>query len=358
MTPSRIFFGANSFQAGIGGIARVARLMGRVLLEELGSKAGTVQTLSFADHAALPDLPLPQASARRSKLAFAARALGAARWCSHFIYDGCQLAQVHQLPGLRRKPMLTYIHGIEVWEHAPARYLASARRAAVLLSPSDFTKAKSDRLHGGFSHVRVCRLATEDDAPPPLCPPMSKRPPCVLIVGRLVADRPKGHQELIECWPKVVALVPEATLSIVGGGPDVERLRRLAANARASHRIYFHGAVPEEELQAHYSQARVFAMPSRGEGFGLVYVEAMRHGLPVIGSVHDAAPEIIEHERTGYVINQDNRSELADCIIRLLLESKHAQELGEAGRKRWQEHFRFGAFRSRFSKILTEFLTI
>jgi phosphatidylinositol alpha-1,6-mannosyltransferase len=188
--------------------------------------------------------------------------------------------------------------------------------------------------------------------------PWEARPPEVLIVGRLVADRPKGHRELIECWPRVAAAVPGATLRVAGSGPDLPRLRELAARSPVAERIVFHGFVPEEELDAHYGRVRVFAMPSRGEGFGLVYVEAMRHGLPVLGSIHDAAGEIILDGQTGYVVDQDRSDELADRIIRLLREPEHARELGEAGRQRWAEHFRYGAFRERFVPLLEEFLAL
>ena len=99
-------------------------------------------------------------------------------------------------------------------------------------------------------------------------------------------------------------------------------------------------------------------MPSRGEGFGLVYVEAMRHGLPVIGSVHDAASEVIVDGKTGYVLDPDEPGALAAALVRLLREPGHAAGLGEAGRRRWAEHFRYGAFRERFGRLLDEFLAL
>jgi phosphatidylinositol alpha-1,6-mannosyltransferase len=98
-------------------------------------------------------------------------------------------------------------------------------------------------------------------------------------------------------------------------------------------------------------------MPSRGEGFGIVYIEAMRYGLPIIASIHDAAPEINVHGETGYNVDLDRPDELPDAIVRLLRERDHARLLGRQGRKRWQENFSFSAFRSRFRPILHEFLS-
>src|SRR5262249_26526402 len=154
-----------------------------------------------------------------------------------------------------------------------------------------------------------------------------------------------GHRELIACWPRVVAAVPQATLDIVGTGPDMAYLQEQVARSPAARQIVFHGYVPDAALEEHYASARVFAMPSRGEGFGLVYIEAMRHSLPVIGSVHDAASEVIRAGQTGYVINLDDPDELATRLIQLLQEPRQAQQLGQAGQQRWAEHFCYQAFR-------------
>jgi phosphatidylinositol alpha-1,6-mannosyltransferase len=97
-------------------------------------------------------------------------------------------------------------------------------------------------------------------------------------------------------------------------------------------------------------------MPSRGEGFGLVYVEAMRHGVPVIASVHDAAPEINLDGETGYNVDLARPADLAERIIHLLRDRDWAARLGANGRRRWERHFRFSAFCERFVPLVTEFV--
>jgi phosphatidylinositol alpha-1,6-mannosyltransferase len=178
----------------------------------------------------------------------------------------------------------------------------------------------------------------------------------VLIVGRLENERYKGHRELIACWPRVVAAVPGATLRIVGRGPDLKHLQTLVARSAAAECISFEGFVPDEALEALYTRATVFAMPSRGEGFGLVYIEAMRHGLPVIASTHDAAPEVVLDGKTGYTVNLDRPHELPERVIYLLKNPELARELGRNGQTRWAAHFRYSAFRDRFRPLLREFL--
>ena len=88
----------------------------------------------------------------------------------------------------------------------------------------------------------------------------------------------------------------------------------MAAQSSAASQIVFEGFVPEADLDRYYASATVFAMPSRGEGFGLVYIEAMRHGLPVIASDEDAGPEIVKHGETGYTINRKRTQELPGTV--------------------------------------------
>jgi phosphatidylinositol alpha-1,6-mannosyltransferase len=352
-----VLLAAASLQPGKGGISRVARLMARVLAERAALGQLRLSAVTLADPDAPGDLALPVKAAAGNRHRFVAAALRRGLTCSHVVYDAPPVARAHALPPLRYRPSLAFAHGIEVWENAPAKYIAAARRMTRLLVNSDFTRLKAEALHGGFARADVCWLATEEDVPPPPpAVPVSGRPPVVLIVGRLLADRPKGHRELIACWPGVLAEVPGATLSVVGEGPDRPALQALAAASPAAANIVFHGFVAEADLGGHYAAARVYAMPSRGEGFGLVYVEAMRHGLPVVGSVHDAAPEVIEDGQTGYAVDQDDPAVLTAALVRLLRDPARAAAFGQAGRQRWAIHYRYDAFRERFGAILEEFL--
>jgi phosphatidylinositol alpha-1,6-mannosyltransferase len=226
----------------------------------------------------------------------------------------------------------------------------------LLVSNSAYTRDRADRAFGGFARARVCWLATETDDPLPTRP-ASAGPPTVVLIGRFDPDGGyKGHRELIACWPKVLSGVPEARLLFVGRGPGRPLLEQSAAQSPARSRIEFRGFVPEEDLESVWAEASVFAMPSRGEGFGLVYIEAMRHGIPVVASVHDAAPEINLDAVTGFNVNLDKPDELPEQLIFLLNNPERAAELGRQARERWSNHFRYSCFRERFLPILREFL--
>src|ERR1700722_13408752 len=101
----------------------------------------------------------------------------------------------------------------------------------------------------------------------------------------------------------------------------------MAVSSPVASSIEVRGFVPEDQMEKIWGEASVFAMPSRGEGFGLVYIEAMRHGLPVIGSVHDAAPEINLDGQTGYNVNLDHPTDLGQRVVQLLRDPDQAAAL-------------------------------
>jgi phosphatidylinositol alpha-1,6-mannosyltransferase len=175
-----------------------------------------------------------------------------------------------------------------------------------------------------------------------------------LIVGRLQAGRDKGHRALIDAWPKVISKVPDARLAVVGTGNDEQALREYAASAGLGARVDFLGFVPDDRMDRIWNRAWVLAMPSWGEGFGLVYIEAMRFGLPVVASVHDAAPEINLHSHTGFNVDLQRVEELPEVLIRLLNDPQQCAALGQSGHRRWRAHFSYTAFRDRFKPILYE----
>ncbi|MBL9202926.1 MAG: glycosyltransferase family 4 protein [Opitutaceae bacterium] len=356
MAPKRIILACESLVAGNGGIARVDRLMARVLTERGAGFAPEFHV--FCDGAS-------RAAESAAALGAPVRGYGGSRlrfslglWRAMFrpggvIYDAAYYAKIHRFsPLAARRPCLIFLHGIEIWERARRGSVAACRRAGRLVANSAYTRDRAERCHGGFARAGVCWLGTETAEPgtPSVAP---SGPPVVLVVGRMEArEGYKGHRELIAAWPEVLARQPEARLRIVGRGGQVPELVRLAAERGVTQRVEFTGWMPEEKLADCYRTATAFALPSRGEGFGLVYIEAMRHGLPVVASVHDAAREIVEDGRTGLLADLDRPGDLAEKIARLLARPDEARRMGQAGQERWREHFTFAAFRGRFRGVL------
>lgn len=345
----RFLLAAATYEAGRGGIARVARLSARALADV------DVRALSLLDCAPTEIDGVRTLPAIGGQAGLAARCWLAAPFRTHFIYDSAGLARAHpRLAGLRR-PSLVWMHGLEAWEALrPDRARAFARADLVLVN-SHHTLGRYQALHGPLPQARVCWLATEEDEPGPRAD--FQPTPTVLILGRMEpGESHKGHREVIAAWPEVVKAVPDARLLIVGRGDGVGRVRALAAASSASAAIEVAGYVPEAGIEAVWRRARVLALPSRGEGFGLVYVEAMRRGLACIASVHDAGREVNADGLSGFNVDLDQPGDLAQALVRLLRSPELAAWMGAEAQARWAAHFRFSAFRTRFGAALAPLL--
>lgn len=352
MKPSKIHFAATTLTPGQGGICRVARLLMHSLNHWAAENNGSITGTVLQDKAAPNDAPFPIKPCAGSRLKFFTATHAAAYDADYFFYDFLGIARAHcRVPGLNR-PFATYMHGIECWENARPDRLLWAKRSHLLLAHTQSALTRIRKLHGNFEKVQICWPATETDQPP-LKKNASPHPPRVLILSRLSREEDyKGHRQLIGIWHKVVQSVPNAVLTIAGTGNALTDYQKQAAASPAGRQIEFLGFVLEKDLDELWAQTDIFAMPSRNEGFGLVYIEAMRHSLPVIAGIHDAGSEVNLEGETGYNIDLDQPHMLAERLIQLLQDPAKRKTMGEAGYKRWYDHFRYACFRERFFNIL------
>lgn len=287
--------------------------------------------------------------------AVAARRLtGRSAW-TLFAHAG--LARVEaRLPPALRSPYAVYLHGVEAWrplDDADRRALAGA---SVRLANSAFTARRVAAANPGVGEIVICPPSLAKGAEPAsetLARAGSMQ--TVLVVGRLDAgERYKGHEQLIRAWRAIVARAPAATLVIVGDGTDAARLRSLAAASGASGSIRFTGFLSRADLNDAYRSAALFALPSRAEGFGLVYLEAMAHGLACVGSRHDAAAEVIADDVSGVLVDPGDDEAMARTIVDLLRSPERRRRMGEAGRARVAAAYRYAQFRDRIADVLRQ----
>ncbi len=178
----------------------------------------------------------------------------------------------------------------------------------------------------------------------------------VLNVGRMDSHtRYKGQDELLLAFPTISAQFPDCQLVLAGDGDDRARIIEMALSLpdEFHHRIFIPGFVSDELLDQLYRRCYLFAMPSSGEGFGLVYLEAMARGKPCLGSRRDAAQCVIRDGETGLLVN-DPRSvqEVADKVLFLLQNRELAAQMGQAGFELVQSRYLFQHFEQRFSQII------
>lgn len=332
-----------------GGIAVVADLLWRTVQARWGDHARLV---TMFEHQAAPATFAEKA--RFTVSMTAAQLVGSTDWV---LFSHLALAQVQSgLPSMRRCGYGVFLHGIEVWRPLSATETRLLADAQLRIANSHFTATRVMEQHPGIGTIDVCPLALASDTPPlrtDAASGIAIGPRAVLVVGRMAqAERYKGHDQMIDAWPSIVHDVPDARLIVVGGGDDVPRLKIKAAGSGAGDSILFTGFVSDATLQRLYQDAAVFALPSRGEGFGLVYLEAMRAGIPCVGSTHDAAAEVIADGVTGALVNQDDVPGLAQTISGLLLDPARRHAMGLAGQARVQQQFSFEGFSQRLLALL------
>lgn len=156
------------------------------------------------------------------------------------------------------------------------------------------------------------------------------RQPVVLFVGRLVPE--KGVGVLLDAAPRVLEVHPQARLVITGTGPAAADLRAHAAALGLGERVIFTGYVDDGELARLYRSAAMAVFPSLYEPFGIVALEAMAAGTPVIVADSGGLGEIVEHEVTGLKVEPGNPRALAAAVIRLLDDPRRGRELARAAR--------------------------
>lgn len=166
----------------------------------------------------------------------------------------------------------------------------------------------------------------------------------ILTVGRLVER--KGIDHVLEALPRLYEKYKDFMYVVVGDGPDLKRLGKIAQEKGLQNLVRFVGAVSDEELIKFYSIAHIFAMPARKigsdvEGFGIVYLEANSFGLPVIGGNQGGVPEAVIDKQNGLLVDPQNPDEIYRALHDLLAQPEWAKTMGEQGRVRANNDFQW-----------------
>jgi glycosyltransferase involved in cell wall biosynthesis len=302
----------------------------------------------------------------RAKGRFAVTAVRAARRKAKLVVAAHPnlgpVVQAMRLAAPRMKSIIC-THGIDVWEPLGALRRRALRHADVVLAPSKDTAEHVASEQGvARDRIRVLPWALDPQFEGLLAAGSQNIPPyefptgrVILTVGRwLATERYKGMDTLITALPRLLTRWPEVQLVLVGTGDDRAWLEDLTEKNGVHRHVHFLPGLSFSELVACYSACEIFALPSSGEGFGLVYLEAMACGKPVIGGAHGGAPEIIEDGVTGYLVPHGDPIQLATCIETLLADPAHAKEMGARGKNRAENEFRFNGFAKSFKKILRD----
>jgi phosphatidyl-myo-inositol dimannoside synthase len=257
--------------------------------------------------------------------------------------------------GLKTRSVIVVMHGIEAWRALRWPRTSGLSRVSRFLFVSDFTRRRTIQVNPHLGEVRsgVCHHGLLPNALARDSQGMSESsgPPFVLMIGRMSSgERYKGFEEMILAWPEVREHRPDLDLVIVGGGDDQQRLAKIAAESGPG--IRFAGQVPDSERDRLIQTCTAFALPSRGEGFGLVYLEAMKCSKPVLAGALDAGGEVIVDGVTGRAVDASDSGQVVDAVLQLT--SNAGTAMGEAGRRRYEENFTFERYAARFRSFIDD----
>ncbi len=266
-------------------------------------------------------------------------------------------------------PCVTSLHGSDIYGlRAP---LLRSLNGRVILGCNACTAnsqatARTARRISGREGIQILPMGVDIDffrekvCPEPLPHGLGKEDKIILYAGRLIEL--KGVDYLIKSLPEVLQKQGEAKLVIVGSGPCRNDLVSLSERLNLQDKVIFLDAVSQEELARYYSVARVFVLPSivsdegETEGLGLVLLEAMASGVPVIGTGVGGISDIIKDGETGLLALQKNPHDLAEKILKLLADETLRKRVTQKGFDFVKQEFSWGIVARKFMKIYEDVL--
>ena len=311
-----------------GGIQTYMRLLIRFLQE--CSDAGSLRSIALAlndGRSAVPHAVGPGVEVwmgRGRKLSFVLRAIkdGMTNKPRVVIAGHLALAPIAWLLQLLHltERFVIVLHGIESWKRNSLLTRLASRRAAAIVSTTRYTSREFCYYNRvSQEKIRIIPLSTENAITLPPVHDPCKRPFRLLSVARLTArEGYKGIENLLQGLKALLGDGHQVHLDLVGDGSDRTRLEQFAGRLGLTGQVTFHGHVTPAQLDRLYAGAHLFAMPSKKEGFGIVFLEAMQHRLPVLGGNHGGTPEVIAHAIDGFLVEYASVADIVFYVAALI----------------------------------------
>jgi glycosyltransferase involved in cell wall biosynthesis len=243
----------------------------------------------------------------------------------------------HSMKALLGIPYLAIGHGIEVWDLKQGTTRRALRAATMIAAVSAFTR---DRMSSVLRLPKDAIAILPNTFDPEEFYPDTRKPhfllaryrlrpdqPVILTISRLAsAERYKGYDQILRSLAKVRERFPDVRYILGGRGPDRGRIESLVRELRLTANVTLAGYVPDHELRSHYNLCDVFAMPSKGEGFGIVFLEAMACGKPVVAGNKDGSVDAVLHGQIGALVDPDSVNDIGLALVQILAR-EHPQKL-------------------------------
>lgn len=337
MQPNLLFLTLKVFCI-TGGIEKVSRVAGKAFADLGREGAYPVSVYSAYDEDKDLDPKYFSPSAFKgfggNRARFALRSIQRGRQASVVVLSHINLLSVgYAIKKLSpRTRLVLFAHGIEVWQPLPEWKKRLLQACDLILPVSQYTKDQMVLLHGlNESRFRIVNNCLDPFLPPPAGEGKNKallqryglqaNHKVLLTLTRLsFKERYKGYDEVLMALKTLKKKDPLLRYLIVGKADADEkaRLERLITQQGLEEEVILAGFVADEELKAHFDLADVYVMPSRKEGFGIVFIEAMYYGLPVIAGNLDGSVDALANGELGILIHPDRPAEVVNAISQML----------------------------------------
>lgn len=269
---------------------------------------------------------------------------------------------------LKKDIKVIYVaHGVEVWSKLSLIKKKGLECADRILSVSNFTKQKLEDVQGIHPQKITIFLNTFDpffEAPADFDKPeylmdkygLNESSKIILSVCRIEIH--KGYDKVLSVLPEIIKEIPDLKYIIIGKGDErgVERVKKQIQDLKLENKVVLAGFVPDKEIRDYYLLSDVFALPSTGEGFGIVFIEAQICGRPVIAGNTDGSVEAVQYGRTGVLVDPTSKDEIKAALLNVLkgnvekrmLDSRY---LSDSVMKK----FGFDSFKKRLKKIMSSY---
>ncbi len=256
--------------------------------------------------------------------------------------------------------VLTY--GVESWSLRSRSKIAALLAADKILSISQFTADKIQEELPEKTSIEIlpCAINEEDFPLGRKSPELLERyslehsTPVLLTVCRLEGQESfKPYDQVLEALPFLLETHTSLRYIIVGSGNDRRRLQELVRSRGLEQSVHLCGFLPHEQLVEHYQLADIFILPSKLEGFGIVYLEALACGTQVVGSAVDGSRDALLAGKLGTLVDPDNSSQIVQ-VVEELLEKADGEIEQKQRREKMLEHFSMKVFQEKLGKLLKE----
>lgn len=339
----------------IGGIQTVGRMAWQAISSQHAKSPGDAVLLHYGRGGEALGTLGTQVVEAHSKRAIVAAALRLDVSPRLAVFGHLSLLRLVPFLDLSGARVVAFLFGIEAWKRLGIISRRILRRVDMFMPVSEHTWRRFAAANPSLARVDHRTVWPGIWSPCAAAVPAPQDPPATLMIGRLARGEDyKGHREMIGAWPRVLERISGAELWIAGEGDLRPTLQEHVRRLGLQDHVRFWGQVSEEAKEELLARCRCLALPSHGEGFGLVYIEAMRMGRPCLVSRLDAGREVVNPPEAGLMVDRDAPKELADAVCRLLTPGDVWDDWSHAARRRYEALFSAAHFQERLIRALSE----